>query len=250
MPLITPPPIGLGEECHTFTIVGRCARTGLLGIALSSSPYSVGARCPFFRAGVGAVSTQAYTDPGLGPLAINLLALGLSPEKVLKELRESDPHPEYRQIGIVDAQGRSAVFTGEIAQDHKGAITAPNMAAFGNYLNSAEVVPAMAAAFQESEDEILEERLMRALVAGRDKGGDRSGQLSAALIVYGGRSYARTDLRVDVVDLARQAQDGDAVDQLKRLHERWLPLIPYYEERPLKPMVPSWREWLSQTGQA
>jgi uncharacterized Ntn-hydrolase superfamily protein len=101
---------------------------------------------------------------------------------------------------------------------------------------------------QASEAEILEERLLRALVAGRDAGGDRSGRLSAALIVHGGRAYARTDLRVDVVDLARQATEGDAVDQLQPLHRSWMPLIPYHEERPLQPMVPSWRAWLAASA--
>ena len=83
----------------TFTIVAREAKSGLLGIAQSTNPLSVGGRCPFIRANVGAVSTQAYTDPGLGPLAIELLSLGYSPEKVIRELGESDKHFGWRQIG-------------------------------------------------------------------------------------------------------------------------------------------------------
>src|SRR3954470_1260581 len=105
----------------TFTVIAREAKTGLLGIAQSTNPLSVGGRCPFIRANVGAVCTQAFTDPGLGPLGLELLSLGYSPEKVLKELRESDEHFAHRQIGIVDREGRSAVFTGEECKQYSDA---------------------------------------------------------------------------------------------------------------------------------
>src|SRR5437868_12230366 len=127
----------------TFTVVAREPKTGLLGIAQSTNPLSVGGRCPFIRANVGAVSTQAYTDPGLGPLAIELLTLGYSPDKVIKELGETDPHFEYRQIGIVDRHGRSAVFTGSECKTHSGAVTGEDYVVMGNILLTAKVVPEM-----------------------------------------------------------------------------------------------------------
>ena len=91
----------------TFTVIARDPQAGLLGIAQSTNPLAVGARCPFIRANVAAVSSQAYTDPGLGPLALELLSLGYAPEKVLRELGESDSEYAYRQIGIVDRYGRA-----------------------------------------------------------------------------------------------------------------------------------------------
>lgn len=230
----------LGQEHHTFTMIGRCARDGQLGVCLTSSPLSVGARCPFIKANVAAVSTQAYSDPGLGPLALNLLELGYAPEKVLDELRASDEWAEYRQNGIVDRNGRAACFTGKQNLDWKGHIIGENYVAMGNYLTSDKVVDAMAKAFVDSTAEIIEERLMRAIEAGREAGGERGGQLSSALIVFGRETYARTDLRVD---LCPPESAGDAVDELRRIFNEYKPLIRYYEERPRNPRLESWREW-------
>ena len=103
----------------TFCVIARDPNTGLLGLAQATNPLSVGGRCPFIRANVGAVSTQAYTDPGLGPLAIELLTQGHSPQKVIKELSETDDHFEWRQIGIVDRHGRTAVHTGSQCKPHR-----------------------------------------------------------------------------------------------------------------------------------
>jgi uncharacterized Ntn-hydrolase superfamily protein len=103
----------------------------------------------------------------------------------------------------------------------------------------------MADAFRASEPEILEERLLRALEAGRAAGGEKGGQLSAGLIVHGNDSYARTDLRVDMHD-HRSGPDDDAVSELRRIFTAYRPLIPYYEKRPGNPLLPSWREWRQQ----
>ncbi len=230
----------LGAECHTFTMIGRDPDSGLLGVCLTSSPYSVGARCPFIAANVGAVSTQAYAHPGLGPLALDLLGLGYSPVKVLDELASSDGFSEYRQIGIIDRNGHEAVFTGSRNKDWAGSLQGPGWIAMGNYLKGEHIVDAMARAYHDAAGESLEERLMRAIEAGRDAGGERVGQFSSALVVVGRDPYARTDLRVDWVD-----PDGprDAVDDLRRIFEGYKPLIPYYEERPTNPLIGDWREW-------
>ena len=240
--------LALCAECHTFTMIGRDAVSGLLGVCLTSSPYSVGARCPSIASNVGAVSTQAYAHPGLGPLALELLGLGYSPVKVLDELRSSDGFDEYRQIGIIDRNGHSAVFTGAENKDWAGSLQGPNWIAMGNYLTGGQVVEAMATAYHESAGEILEERLMRAIEAGRDAGGERGGQHSSALVVYGRDPYARTDLRVDWVD-----PEGarDAVDDLRRIFEGYKPLIPYYEARPTNPLIGGWEAWRAEaTGQS
>jgi uncharacterized Ntn-hydrolase superfamily protein len=168
----------------TFTIVARDARTGMLGIAQSTNPITVGSRCPFIRSNVGAVSTQAYTDPGLGPLAIELLALGHSPQKVIHELRESDPHIEYRQFGIVDRHGRVAGFSGAQCKVHTDLLTGPGYVVMGNLLASDRVVPEMQRAWLDSEGRLFEDRLLAAVVAGRDQGGDAGGHRSACILVH------------------------------------------------------------------
>ncbi len=230
----------------TFTIVARDAKTGLLGIAQSTNPMSVGGRCPFIRANVGAVSTQAYTDPGLGPLAIELLALGHSPEQVIKELSETDAHFEYRQIGIVDRHGRSAVHSGSECKTHTKAITGENYVVMGNMLVSDKVVPEMDRAWRETEGQLFEDRLLAAVVAGRAQGGDAGGHRSAALIVYDTEPWTRTDLRVDFVP--KRAGQPDAVDALKDLLDHWRDMIPYYKVRPHNPSMIGWHDWLAQQG--
>ncbi|MEI6723855.1 MAG: DUF1028 domain-containing protein [Betaproteobacteria bacterium] len=230
----------------TFTIVARDAKTGLLGIAQSTNPMSVGGRCPFIRANVGAVSTQAYTDPGLGPLAIELLALGHSPEKVIKELSETDAHFEYRQIGIVDRHGRSAVHSGSECKTHTKAITGENYVVMGNMLVSDKVVPEMDRAWRDTEGQLFEDRLLAAVVAGRAQGGDAGGHRSAALIVYDTEPWTRTDLRVDFVP--KRAGQPDAVDALKDLLDHWRDMIPYYKVRPHNPSMIGWHDWLAQQG--
>lgn len=230
----------------TFTVVARDKTSGLLGIAQSTNPLSVGARCPFIRANVGAVSTQAYTDPGLGPLAIELLTLGYSPEKVLVELAQSDRGFAYRQIGIVDRHGRVAVHTGEEAKDHKGAIVGDGYVVMGNLLGSAQVLPEMDRAWRESESELFEERLMRVVTAGRDAGGDAGGHRSACLITYDTEPYGRTDLRIDFAP--KRAGEPDAVDLLRRAFDQYAPMIPYYKARPHNPSMIGWMDWLRDQG--
>ena len=236
----------LGQLSNTFTMIARCEREGLLGVCLTSSPLSVGARCPFIKANVAAVSTQAYTDPGLGPLALRLLELGYSPSKVLEEIRSSDQWSAYRQIGIVDKNGVSAVFTGDNNLDWKGAKNGPNYVAMGNYLTRAEVVDAMEDSFRSTAKEILEERLMRAIEAGRNAGGELGGHFSSALIVFGRDTYARTDLRVDM--FPNHPERGDAVDELRRIFAEYKPLIPYYEARASNPLIEPWREWVKKNS--
>ena len=102
----------LGTETHTFTAVGRCPRTGRLGVSVTTSEIGTGGRVPSVKANVGAVATQAYTDPRLGSLAIQLLDLGYPSQRVLEELKASDPYVGWRQTGIVDRWGHTAGHTG------------------------------------------------------------------------------------------------------------------------------------------
>ena len=102
----------LGTETNTFTAIGRCPRTGRLGISVTTSEIGAGGRVPFIESNIGAVGTQAYTDPRLGPLGIRLLELGYPSQRVLAELEASDPYVEWRQIGVIDRWGHTAVRTG------------------------------------------------------------------------------------------------------------------------------------------
>lgn len=230
----------------TFTIVARDKQSGLLGIAQSTNPLSVGARCPFIRANVGAVSTQAYTDPGLGPLAIELLTLGHSPEKVLQEVGESDPGFAWRQIGIVDRHGRAAAHTGGEAKQYKGALVGDGYVIMGNLLLTDQVLPDMEKAWRDSASEIFEERLMRVITAGRDAGGDAGGHRSACLLCYDTEPYGRTDLRVDFAPKGKD--QPDAVDLLRRAFDQYKPMIPYYKVRPHNPSMIGWIDWLKTQG--
>jgi len=230
----------------TFTVVARDMETGLLGVAQATNPLSVGARCPFIRANVGAVSSQAYTDPGLGPLAIELLTLGHAPKKVLAEIEGSDDGWAWRQVGIVDRHGRAAVHTGTECKVHSAAITGEGYLVMGNLLTTDQVVPAMDKAWHDSAGELFEERLMRVVTAGRDAGGDAGGHRSSCLIVYDTEAYGRTDLRVDFAP--KRAGSPDAVDMLREAFDHYKPMIPYYKVRPHRPWMPGWMDWLKTQG--
>lgn len=236
----------LGIEAHTLTIIGRCAEHGHLGVAIATSPPAVGARCPLVRSNLAAVASQAYANPALSRAAIEQLELGHAPAEALEEIRAADQWAEYRQLGIVDREGRSAAYTGRQNGEWKGHITDTNFVAMGNAIHREAVVEDMARSFVDSKGEILEERLLRALQAGRDQGGDLGGHASSALLVHGRDDYPRTDLRVDFFEPHEGRAEQDSVDELRRLLTVYRPLIAYYERRPREPHIGSWREWLER----
>jgi uncharacterized Ntn-hydrolase superfamily protein len=184
-------------QLNTFSIVAQCQRTGMLGVAVSSAVPAVGALCPYVQAGVGAVSTQSWVNPYLAIEALRLVAGGISATAALDVVLASDDAKEVRQIGLVDAQGRSAAFTGGDCTPWFGQITDENVAIQGNMLAGAATLDAMAEAFRRSPPLDLAERLMLALEAGQAAGGDKRGKQSAALRVHHAEEYAWLDLRVD-----------------------------------------------------
>jgi uncharacterized Ntn-hydrolase superfamily protein len=191
----------------TFSIVARCPLTGELGIAVSTAIPAVGAINPFARAGIGAVATQAASNPHLGIDGLSLLAQGLTAPQALERLLEVDADRETRQVSIVDARGHVAVFTGNDVGDWKGHLMGPGCVVAGNLLVGEEVIRATSGAFEATQG-WLGERLLAALEAGQAAGGDRRGKISAALLVVGDREYPILDLRVDehprpVVELRR-----------------------------------------------
>jgi uncharacterized Ntn-hydrolase superfamily protein len=222
----------------TFAIAARCAETGRLGVAMSTRPIGVGARCPFIAPGVGIVVTMAYTDPRLGPLGINLLRLGYSAPRTLSEIAASDPNIEHRQLCVIDRDGNAVARTGGENKVWSGAVTEPGLVAMGNNLTSERTVTAMHGAWQKTAGAPLEQRLMTALEAGRDAGGQNGGQHSAAIVCYDREIYGYVDLRVDHHD--------EPIAELRRIFGLWNPLIPYYYHRPGNPA--KWgreQEWLA-----
>lgn len=197
----------------TFSIVAVDPETGEVGVAVQSKIVGVGSIVPFAKAGVGAIATQAYANVGYGPLGIMALEAGMNAEAVINLLTRDDPLRELRQVGVIAANGKSASFTGDECMDWAGGIAGENFAVQGNILTGKEVVEAMAKAFQETED-VLAVRLLAALHAGEEAGGDSRGKQSAALIVaregwgYGGLNDQFRDIRVDehqrpIVELER-----------------------------------------------
>jgi uncharacterized Ntn-hydrolase superfamily protein len=186
----------------TFSIVGFDPAKGELGVAVESKFIAVGAVVPFAQAGVGALATQSYANTLYGPRGLALLESGLEPEETIAKLTSEDPEREERQVGVVDARGRSASFTGKGCLNWAGHRIGRNHACQGNILAGPEVVDAMAETFEASQGDLVD-RLLLALEAGQRAGGDRRGQQSAALLVvrekggYGGFNDRYVDLRVD-----------------------------------------------------
>lgn len=196
---------------NTFSIVARDPASGMFGVAASTKLPAVGVLVPYARTGVGAMATQARTNPLLGYDGLDLLQRGYSAGETLKILLGSDPEPEKRQIGIVDAQGRSAAHTGSEADPWRGHVLGDGYAVMGNLIVGEEVVVAMAGAFEASADEPLPERLMQALEAGQAAGGDKRGKQSAAIYTVKDQPYPYVDLRVD--------EHPDPIVELRRIYE-------------------------------
>jgi uncharacterized Ntn-hydrolase superfamily protein len=211
----------------TFTVLARCTHTGTLGVGLTTGALSVASRCPRLDGSVAVVSAQAATDWRLAMEGMRLSAAGLGPEQILTELRATDPHFAHRQVGIVDAAGRTAAYTGAATKEHRSHVIGDGFVVIGNNVASAAVVNAMAAAYRDSGELPLEDRLMRTLEAGRAAGGARGGQRSAGLATAAaGSPRPRIDLRVDMVS----EPDGDAVSQLRQVFDAYRPLADYYDE--------------------
>ncbi len=186
----------------TFSIVAFDPETSALGVAVQSKFLAVGAVVPWARAGVGAVATQALANFNYGPRGLELMGRGATARETVEALISSDDEREHRQLGVVDAAGRAATFTGSECFEWAGGITGERYAALGNILVGRETVEAMARTFEDVPGD-LAGRLLAALDAGQRAGGDSRGKQSAALLVvregggYGGDNDRVVDLRVD-----------------------------------------------------
>ncbi len=212
----------------TFSLVGRCARTGMLGAVISSSSPVVAARCAYARAGVGAACTQNVTDPRLGPALLDRLAAGARAAQALASVVDGAPHVQYRQLALVDARGDTAVFSGEWTLGRGATAAGEDCAAAGNLLADEGVPAAMVQAFAADPDAHLGERLVAALTAGREAGGEEGPVRSAGLVVVDEVPWPVTDLRVDWTE-------GDPVAELAALWRLWAPQADAYLTRALDP---------------
>src|SRR5688572_29348163 len=186
----------------TFSIVAFDPKTKDLGVAVESKFIAVGAVVPFATAGVGAIATQSAANTAYGPKGVAMLKRGVSPKDALDRLLRSDKDAGSRQVGLVDARGRSASYTGKECMAWAGHLVGRHYACQGNILAGEEVIKSMSRAFQATVGD-LPVRFLAALSAGQRAGGDRRGQQSAALLVvrnrggYGGFNDRWIDIRVD-----------------------------------------------------
>lgn len=197
----------------TYSIVARDEASGELGVAVQSRAFGVG-MCAWARAGVGAVATQSFTERGYGPRGLNLLAAGESPADALEQLVEADDQRDLRQVAFLSADGRTAAHTGAACIPDCGHTARNGVSAQGNMLASPAVWHAAADTFEET-DGVLAERLLAALDAAEDAGGDFRGRESATLLVVSGDPEEKpwqpvVDLRVDNHD--------EPLRELRRLH--------------------------------
>ena len=200
----------------TYSIAAFDPDTGDLGVAVQSKFPNAGVSIPFARAGVGAIATQAYCNTSFGPRGLDLLANGASPQQVVDILIANDPDRAFRQLGVVDNQGRSANYTGERCFDWCGSLQGEHFTAQGNVLTGPEVVQALADGFQSATGS-LAERLLASLAAGQKAGGDRRGQQSAGLLVVrDGGGYGGYDDRLVEISVYDHPQP---IDELHRLYD-------------------------------
>jgi len=217
----------------TFSIVAHDAATGSYGIAVASKFLAVGAYVPYCRIGAGAVATQAHVNMAYGPDGLALMAQGLTADECVQRLIANDAGRDERQFGVVDAQGNAATYTGTKCMDWAGGQVGKGYAVQGNILAGANVISAMALAYENTSGEFAD-RLFAALKAADEAGGDRRGRQSAALLVlrpkagYGGNNDRYLDLRVDdhrhpVAEMGR----------LLALHQLYFGVTPASDKLPL-----------------
>jgi len=184
-------------EFNTFSIVARCRRTERLGVAVATAVPAVGAVCPYIRSGIGVGSTQSWMNPYLAFDVLQAMATGATAQEALDEVIAADDGRALRQIGVVDAAGRAAAWSGADCTTWFGQVVDDGFAVQGNMLIGAETIDAMVSAFTGSDAADLDERLMLALEAADEAGGDKRGKQSAAIRVHGPEAYAIIDARVD-----------------------------------------------------
>src|SRR5476651_74108 len=216
----------------TYSLLVRCPSSGRFGIAMASTSIAIGRLTDGIRANTGVSVSQGFPNPANNFLAMNLLAAGFTANHALGELIVNDPHSDWRQLVVVDRTGAVAVKDGERLRPWSGHVTGEACVAAGDMLAGPAVLTAMLAAYAAQPTAVLEDRLLLALEAGRDAGGEKgkAGPLrerSAAVVVCANDDHTEWDLRVD-------RHDG-AIAELRRVHAEYQPHAAYYIERARNP---------------
>lgn len=214
----------------TFSIAGHCADTGMVGVAITTSSIAVGSRCPWVRAGVGAVATQNVTKPSLGPDVLDLMAEGASAQEALDKAMATEPHPSYRQVIVINTESQVAEFSGTSTLGNHGVAKGNACISAGNLLKTAELPKTVIGVFEQHAGIHLAERLLRALEAGLYEAGGEEGPVhSACLLVAHQQRWPLVDLRVD----------QDEQDPVKALRDLWTDYEPQMNDYVLRAMDPS-----------
>jgi uncharacterized Ntn-hydrolase superfamily protein len=195
----------------TFSIIAYDEKTGQVGIAVASKSFAAGARVPFIRTGVGAIASQARVNHLYGPRGLALLAAGASAADTVRLLIAADEDQDIRQLHVMDRMGRFAAHTGAECLEWCGHLVMPGFSLAGNILAGANVLETMAAAYEAAPEQTLARRLIGALKAGEQAGGDKRGRQSASLLVHGDKEWSLIDIRVD--------DHADPLAELERLEQ-------------------------------
>jgi uncharacterized Ntn-hydrolase superfamily protein len=212
----------------TFSIVARCAKTGMFGVAVSSSSPAVAARCAYAQAGVGAIASQNVTDPTLGVRGLELMARGASAAEAVAILKRTGTHSEYRQVLAVDAAGASAIHSGPRALGTWAEARAENVACGGNLLAGDGVPQAMVEAFLASEGH-LGDRIVATMRAALKAGGEAGPVHSAGMKLVREVSWPVADLRCDWTEAC-------PIEELAKLWELYKPQLDAYVTRAINPV--------------
>lgn len=212
----------------TFSIVGRCERTGMVGVAIATSSIAVGARCPWARARVGAVATQNITLPSIGPMVLDRVERGANAQAALDAVMGGPVAAAYRQVTVIDHRGRGAHVTGAKTLGRHAVATGRGCIGAGNLLRTTAVAGAMVEAFQAHHERHLATRLMSALEGGLAAGGEEGPVHSAALLVADEQPWPLVDLRVDW-------DERDPIAVLRALWTDYEPQMQDYVTRALGP---------------
>lgn len=216
----------------TFSIIARCPLTRRLGLGITTFSIAAGGRCEGIRYGVGVCKTQAYINRGNDLLGLQLLEQGLGPAGVMRALEQNDPDHAWRQIAILDREGKGVAHTGSGTRPWSGHHVGDGFVAFGNVLAGPKVIDAIVEGFTAQPNDALEFRLLAALEGGRDAGGQvgNEGHLperSAAVVVVSEPDHPDVDVRVDLHD--------DAVTELRRVLEEFKLFEDFYRDRGSRP---------------
>ena len=212
----------------TFSIIGRCEKTNMVGVAISSSSISVASRCPWVRAGVGAASTQNVTDPSLGNLMLDYLKQDLEVTEVINKIIKEEKNIEYRQLLLIDNKGNTSQHTGSKILGISGLEKGSNCIGAGNMLKSEMIPKTMVDNFTNNPNIHLAERLLLALKAGLEEGGEEGPVHSAGIKVADNTIWPLVDLRIDWLE-------SKPIEELYKLWKVFEPQMKDYKSRALNP---------------